>query len=137
MFRNAKVGDIVFDIREGVGKITGIQNMDNYPIKVGFTDSDEFDSTYLTDGRSDNLDTHPSLFWENPWPDGAPKQERPKMEVEKTISAWINVYIDNGNMQISADMWDSEEKCINAISEELYGACIGQRKITHTYTVLE
>lgn len=62
MFRNAKVGDRVWHIRKGYGKIYAIDNNSKFRIHVQF--EDESNIWFLTDGREFEGDINPSLFWD-------------------------------------------------------------------------
>lgn len=64
-FSNAKVGDKVFSSISGLGKITGIDGVDDdglYPIIVEFDNGDT--AAYMLDGREfGEMDKYPTLFW--------------------------------------------------------------------------
>lgn len=62
MFRNAKVGDRVWHIRKGYGKIYAIDNNSKFRIHVQF--KDESNIWFLINGREFEEDINPSLFWD-------------------------------------------------------------------------
>lgn len=61
MFKNAKVGDRVWDFCNGWGTITNIDNEIIYPIDVKF-DNDVL-MCFNDDGKYYSTDIHPRLFW--------------------------------------------------------------------------
>lgn len=62
MFRNAKVGDRVWDLRFGWGAVTNIEETAIYPITVLFGNN-RGDRSYTTDGKISIDDINPTLFW--------------------------------------------------------------------------
>lgn len=61
MFRNAKVGDRVWDFRFGWGNIKKIDLDKDYPICVELYNNTQ---TYTTDGKYREFDKNPVLFWD-------------------------------------------------------------------------
>lgn len=62
MFRNAKVGDRVWDILKGWGTITSISEDNDYPIRV--TSDEHIWTIFTLDGKRTKEDINPSLFWD-------------------------------------------------------------------------
>jgi hypothetical protein len=87
MFRDAKVGDRVWDITSGWGKINNIISWPTeYPVVVVFGE-DEFPYSYTYQGRMTTSDINPSLFWDEVKIIPPPK---PKQKVKKTL--WLNIF---------------------------------------------
>ena len=61
MFRNAKIGDKVWDFVYGEGTVTGINECEQYPLTVTFKDGSS--ATFSYEGKY-NLDYNQSLFWD-------------------------------------------------------------------------
>ena len=61
-FDDAKVGDKVWSVANGWGKITGVDNSDNYPIEVTY-DNENW-ASYKSDGREFSSEPNPTLFWD-------------------------------------------------------------------------
>lgn len=85
-FENAKVGDRVWSITQGWGKITSINNTPNYPILAFFPSGA---ATFTIEGKYYEKHQYPILFWDE-IPITPPP--RPKRKVKKEISRWANVY---------------------------------------------
>lgn len=64
MFRNAKVGDRVWDFSKGWGTVLNITLSENYPIFVKFDNSNRADETYTYEGKANNSNVNPTLFWD-------------------------------------------------------------------------
>lgn len=60
-FKNAKVGDRVWDILKGWGTITSIREDNDYPIRV--TSDINTWTIFTLDGKRDEKDINPTLFW--------------------------------------------------------------------------
>ena len=86
MFENAKVGDRVWDIRFGWGKIIEVDKdiLDPYAIKVKF-DNEEM-TYYDADGYYNVNDINPTLFWnEFEIPEEVFKRPLPKLEIDTKV----------------------------------------------------
>ena len=89
MFSDAKKGDKVFHQGWGWGRVTGLYLHNDYPISVAFnglTCNHQFDLDGVREG-----DTEPTLFWDKIEFE-VPK--RPKKEVRRTKTFYINLYKD-------------------------------------------
>ena len=62
MFRNAKIGDKVWDFVYGEGIVTGINECEQYPLTVTFKDG-VHEVLFSYDGKF-NLNCNQSLFWD-------------------------------------------------------------------------
>lgn len=85
-FKNAKIGDKVWDIRSGWGKITRINNSTIYRINVQFNDGDN--ESFMLDSKQQRNDILPVLFWDEIKFDIPPK---PKQLITKTVECFINL----------------------------------------------
>lgn len=63
MFRNAKIGDRVWSIRNCWGKIVEINSNYEYPLRVDF-DNCDLTNTFTMDGKEYVDDINPTLFWD-------------------------------------------------------------------------
>lgn len=85
-FRNAKVGDRVWSIRFGWGKITEVLPRELYSIVAGFNNTS---SSFTFDGKYDSTDINPELFWnEFKIPPEAFVKPQPKLEVDTKVWVW-------------------------------------------------
>lgn len=86
-FETAKVGDEVWDIRQGWGKIRSIcKDPDNlYPVNVEFPSLVR--EEYTVDGMIHRLDINQSLFWSEVKIE-APQKPLPKLEVDTKVIVW-------------------------------------------------
>ena len=62
MFRNAEVGDRVYDMLKGWGMISSIEPKEEYPIHF-IADIESF-SKFTFDGKRNKRDKNPTLFWD-------------------------------------------------------------------------
>lgn len=85
-FETAKVGDKVWCMKSGWGKISRIDDR-NYPIAVSFP-NDEF-KTYTLGGFYDNDDITQSLFWDEIVIEAPPKP-LPDLQVDTKVYVWSN-----------------------------------------------
>ena len=85
-FRNAKVGDKVWDIMDGWGKIIEIRkDFGAYPIKVSDFENESLRTeTYTWDGKSFKNHINPTLFWDkiNIKPPSKPEVQLEKDELK-------------------------------------------------------
>lgn len=63
MFRNAKVGDRVWDFIEQWGTIVEIDEKSDFPLVVEF-DNNEEEGAYTYEGKEFEVDFNPRLFWD-------------------------------------------------------------------------
>lgn len=84
-FETAKVGDRVWSIRSGWGKISGIDDTADYPLTIKY-DSIGYD-TFTFEGYS--LKTHAvqSLFWDEVVIE-APEKPMPNLKVDTKVLVW-------------------------------------------------
>jgi len=86
MFKNAKVGDRVYDyFFQEWGTIKEINTKSVYPILVIFNDNVEEDYKY--EGKRYDYVAQ-TLFWDVPKPIIPPKKPLPKLEVDTKILVW-------------------------------------------------
>lgn len=105
MFRNAKVGDRVYDYLLGWGTITDTNWAKYYPISVKF-DYEEIERVFTREGFENEEDLNPRLFW-NEIKFEIPKsfdlkEELKKLEIVKFENKKLNyfLYYDNDNNYI-------------------------------------
>jgi hypothetical protein len=85
MFKNAKVGDRVWHITKGFGKIVEIFPEATFPITVEFHGISRINFRY--DGKQLRKDLNPTLFWDKIKFD-IPKMPLPKLEVDTKVIVW-------------------------------------------------
>lgn len=91
MFKNAQIGDRVWDSRYGWGKITEIKTNTNYPLRAKFTNSDKAWQicSYSIDGRAMEFHKFPILFWnEFKVPAEAFIKPLPQLEKDTKVLVW-------------------------------------------------
>lgn len=88
MFRDAKVGDAVWSVVYGWGKVVSIDLMPDFPVLVKFDSQLNSGFSYRRDGRY-AADQFPTLFWDEV-PIVAPP--RPKRKVKKVLEGWVNLF---------------------------------------------
>ena len=84
MFKNAKVGDKVWNYAYGWGTITDMQHGYTYPIVVQFLKTT---NTFTLDGKEVVSDLHPTLLWDEVAYE-VPKKPLPKLEVDTKVLVW-------------------------------------------------
>jgi len=88
MFKNAQIGDRVWDLRYECGTITFIDPSKTYPIKVIF-DFRLTNKNYTFDGRSSLDFISPTLFWNKfKIPPEAFIKPQPKLEKDTKVLVW-------------------------------------------------
>ena len=105
-FDGIKVGDRVYSLAFGFGRVDGIDlSDDDYPLWVNF----------LRDGQSFTMDGEyekgelQTLFWDKPVFD---PPQRPKRKVKKTIERWCFVNPVTGNLH--SGLWSTQEAAVLA-----------------------
>ena len=91
MFKNAKVGDKVWDIRRGWGEISYIEYTGKYPIFVKF--SNYVSGKFSTEGKEFLNDINPTLYWDElriiP-----PKKPLLDLPVDTKVLVWDDGYVN-------------------------------------------
>lgn len=86
MFKDAKVGDKVFDyIKQDWGTVRYIENS-LYSLEVEFNNGDV--KYFTMDGKLFNDDTLPILFWDEVKPIVPPKKPKPKLKNNAKVLVW-------------------------------------------------
>lgn len=62
VFENSNIGDVVWDLSLGYGKITDVVTDSVLPIRAYFEYCDSYES-YTFDGKRRSRDLYPTLFW--------------------------------------------------------------------------
>ena len=108
MFRNAQVGDRVWDYERNCwGTIISISKECHYPLKVKLDNKYSEELYYTIDGKSSTRNVNPSLFWNEIKIDIPQKPFNLEKELRKLK---IKKYKSNeGNYHLH---WDNELKCI-------------------------
>ena len=116
-FSKARVGDVVYDIRYGHGKITHINPGDDYSIVCYFHEAQEKE-TYTIDGRTHDWHIGPVLFHAKPEISDPPPPKR-KMKRQ----AWLNIYPANSMPPIIICNHETKEQA-DALANNERIACI-------------
>lgn len=97
-FKNAEIGDRVYDIIKGEwGKIIDIKSKDDFSIQVRFKDG--YTSWYTIDGKCFYGDNNPTLFW-NKVNLPTDEEDKPPFNLKKFISKNLEpVPYDNRNYE--------------------------------------
>ena len=104
MFRNAQVGDRVWDYeRDCWGTIVSINNECHYPLKVKLDNKYSEELYYTIDGKSSTRNVNPSLFWNEIKIDIQQKPFNLEKELRKLEK--INFISEESNCMLA---WDSE-----------------------------
>jgi hypothetical protein len=106
-FENAKVGDRVYSLVYGFGKIRSIGEDDDYPIEVDFDKG--ISQTFQLSGKYFHNDENALLFWDKPTII-APEQPKPA-PVAPPVDMLVEVRDFDGygwKKQYSAGMLDSD-----------------------------
>lgn len=128
-FTNAQIGDSVYSLIHGKGKIYSIRDnsVTLYPIVVSFENS-KGNLAFTLDGKSQNNAENSILFWEKP--DIIEK----KRKVKKTIECYIVVCKSQVECQIYVDTFMNK----NDFDPEEYDQILfGPEKRTIEYEVEE
>ena len=87
MFKNAKIGDMVFNyLLQEWGKIISIKNTSLYPINVKFNNSGC--NEYTFEGKELLQNAVPVLFWDEVKPITPPKKPLLELEVDTRVFVW-------------------------------------------------
>ncbi len=128
-FRNAVVGDRVWSIDAGWGKIIDTNHSSHYPINVCFDNG--CTKSYGINGKFVEADTIQSLFWDEI---KIIPPERPKRKVKKVVEGWVNIYEDAyKDIYIIPPYTTKEDADKSRASNRLGEACF----IHHEYEVEE
>jgi len=85
-FKDAEVGDEVYSMLYGKGKILNTSHLFSYPLLIEFFHGRK---SYNLKGYNDNNHHQPTLFWSKP---EIKAPEKAKRLVTKTITKYINIY---------------------------------------------
>ena len=91
MFKNAKVGDKVWDLQYGWGTIIELSKTHNYGLVANFINinNESETCTYTIEGKSAKLHILPTLFWnEFKIPPEAFIKPQPKLEKDTKVLVW-------------------------------------------------
>lgn len=94
-FKDAKMGDKVWDFRYGWGYVFSI-NEYTYPLNVSFG---MHHAAYLVDGYSSRFDKNPSLFWDEIKFE-IPTTPLPNLIVDTKVLVWSHVLNGSTNTNI-------------------------------------
>lgn len=98
MFKDAKVGDRVWDLRYGWGEVEEISSGD-YPVEVCFAERD-VQEQYTRGGKVYLDDQNPTLFWDEI---KFEIPEKPERVVDRTFEGWVNVYENSDEVYFHED----------------------------------
>ena len=85
MFKDAKVGDKVWDIRRGWGKVVSNEWSDPYHILVEFNNFRS--ATFNIEGKQLVEDTNPTLYWDE-FRIIPPKKPLPDLDIDTKVLVW-------------------------------------------------
>jgi hypothetical protein len=116
-FENCRVGDIVWSITQGRGKIVNIQDIcSDFPICVLFDNGNSL--TYTLGGLWQSTELQ-SLFWDEVKITAPPK---PKRMVKKVVEGWVNIYTKKyRNGCFCGDIYPSQESAIEGAANDSIG----------------
>lgn len=114
MFKNAKVGDKVYDILKGWTTITSIVKDSDYPIRV--TNDDNTWVIFTLEGKRNKEDANPTLFWDEikfeiPEKPFSLEDELRRLEV-------VEFNIENRNYYLYWDNCGENIECYNSYFDE-------------------
>ena len=126
-----KVGDRVYDIRYGIGKITTINNpsLSGYTVKADITNRP--DSTYTAEGKYLNDDLNPTLL--HVVEARAKGYDIPKIKTTHTVECWMTIH-GYGYGEAESIIHCTEA---SANSSSRYNSFIRKVKLTGTYETEE
>lgn len=113
MFKNAKVGDRVYDMLKGWGIISSIEPKEEHPIYF-VADIDSF-SKFTFDGKRNKRDKNPTLFWDEikfeiPEKPFNLENELKKLEIQEFYYRGRNFYL----------LWDNQAQEIFISSDDIF-----------------
>jgi hypothetical protein len=85
MFRDAKVGDRIWNVVQGWGEVIQIDNDPIYPLGIQFENG--ITEKFTLDGKGNRRDKYPCLYWDEIQITPPPK---PKRKVKRTVEGWVN-----------------------------------------------
>lgn len=125
-FENVKIGDRVWSINYGWGKISLVDKEEKTGFHVSFSNIHwAYD---LAGTRLGNDDIAQTLFWNEVIITPPP---RPMREVTHKVTRWVNIY----DTYIGKS-WPTEEAALQ-IRNKKTSPCIATIKLTGTYTTME
>lgn len=142
VFENANVGDVVWDLSMGYGKINDIDKDSVLPIRVYFEDCNAYE-TYTFDGKRRRRDLYPTLFC---------KKREFKFDLEECLRE-LEIVKFSPNQTNYSLTWDYKlnkicrvftfirylntlyfsKKSVNAFIEKVKGEEISEREFLDTY----
>jgi len=112
-FEKAQVGDKVYSLKYGEGKIIRVKpREENYPIIINFN-REASDFAYAINGKYVKNDLTPDLYWSKP---EIIEPEAPKRLVEKIVNRYCNVYKNNSGNHYLGQMHETKQEAIIAHS---------------------
>ena len=92
MFKDAKIGDKVFDyILQEWGNVIRFNDLSIYPVEVKFSDCVK---NYTVLGKQQRSNKLPVLFWDEVEPIIPPEKPLPKLEVDTPVLVWLDATPD-------------------------------------------
>ena len=114
MFKNAKIGDKVFDyLTQEWGIVTDISNNHTYSLVVQFGDDKNQETSYTSSGKTLENFKVPTLFWDKVKFIEPPKKPLPKLEVDTKVLVWGGDAMDKHNRYFSHFDSDGNIKCFS------------------------
>jgi hypothetical protein len=115
MFRNAKIGDKVYNYQRGEwGTITLVDPDEEYPIIVVYPS--RYDESYTFDGCYNICYKNPVIFWDFVPPITPPPKPKQKVKVVKWVTMWGSKISEliNCSKYIVLYCYDTEEEAKTA-----------------------
>jgi len=89
MFKNAKIGDKVFDyLTQEWGIVTDIRNNHTYSLVVQFGDDKNQETSYTSSGKTLESFKVPTLFWDKVKSIEPPSKPLPNLKVDTKVIVW-------------------------------------------------
>ena len=117
MFSEAKVGDRVWSIAKGWGTIEAVEQDTKYypyPLEVLFDKEGIGRIDFMVDGREDEEDERPSLFWDEVYIEAPPA---PKQKAKK--EGWINLYKDTDGVFTSLKVYQDKMSALKGAASDV------------------
>lgn len=122
MFKDAKVGDDVYCLINGEGKITCINNYVRCKLPIVVTFNNKLTQNYTDEGTFSKTDLTPVLY-----------HSKPEIIIPKKLIRYCNIY-NNSQYFETINVYKTKDKAIeNAGSEAIQAGC----KVTIEYKVEE